>query len=151
MGAQGWIGVDLDGTLAYLDPVDPAWPSVGRPLQPMLDRVKAWVTEGKDVRIVTARVDEEVSIYLDIARGADPSDPDIASRARCAAHMRMLIERWLVEHVGVALPITSRKDYHMLELWDDRAVQVLTNTGQTYREFLTAEVLGVSDGDAAGV
>ena len=33
-------------------------------------------------------------------------------------------------HFGVVLPVTNVKDWHMLELWDDRAVQVEPNTGR---------------------
>lgn len=33
-------------------------------------------------------------------------------------------------HIGRVLPITNIKDYQMIELWDDRAVQVIPNTGQ---------------------
>ena len=53
--SEGWIGVDLDGTLAeYL-----GWQGmghIGEPIAPMVERVKAWLAEGKDVRIFTARV-----------------------------------------------------------------------------------------------
>jgi hypothetical protein len=40
------------------------------------------------------------------------------------------IEAWCVEHIGVVLPVTNVKDFGMIELWDDRAVQVVPNTGQ---------------------
>jgi len=36
---------------------------------------------------------------------------------------------WCEKHLGLALPVTCVKDMHMIELWDDRAVQVVTNTG----------------------
>lgn len=35
---------------------------------------------------------------------------------------------WLVVTLGV-IPVVCRKDYAMVELWDDRAVQVIPNTG----------------------
>jgi hypothetical protein len=41
----------------------------------------------------------------------------------------MAIGDWCEEHIGVRLPITCTKDYGMVELWDDRAVQVIPNTG----------------------
>jgi hypothetical protein len=53
----GWIGVDLDGTLAYYDPeadFDPE--KVGPPVPKMVARVKRWLAEGKTVKILTARV-----------------------------------------------------------------------------------------------
>lgn len=44
--------------------------------------------------------------------------------------IREMIESWCVEHIGHKLPITNVKDYGMIELWDDRAVQVIPNTGR---------------------
>lgn len=52
---EGWIGIDLDGTLAEYD----GWKGVehiGKPIPSMVKRVKEWISEGKDVRIFTARV-----------------------------------------------------------------------------------------------
>lgn len=102
MSDQGWIGVDLDGTLAYYD----GWkgPShIGDPIPLMAERVKRWLALGMDVRIVTAR----------------------AGRASEAA----IVSKWCEVHFGKALPVTDRKDYAMVALWDDRAVAVETNTG----------------------
>ena len=53
--SRGWIGVDLDGTLAeYNGWQGPA--NIGAPIPAMVERVKAWLEEGRDVRIFTARV-----------------------------------------------------------------------------------------------
>lgn len=100
---SGWIGVDLDGTLAHFD----RWrgpDSIGLPIPAMVKRVKTWLAEGKEVRIFTARA----------------SDPRLIPP----------IERWLKLHGLPALKITNVKDFQMLELWDDRAVQVIHNTGR---------------------
>ena len=43
---------------------------------------------------------------------------------------RGVIEAWCQEHIGQVLPITNVKDTRMVELWDDRAVQVTPNTGE---------------------
>ena len=51
---NGWIGVDLDGTLAHYDEFR-GDDYVGEPIEPMVERVKQWLDEGKDVRIFTAR------------------------------------------------------------------------------------------------
>lgn len=51
MSNRGWIGVDLDGTLAHYD----GWKGethIGKPIPLMLARVKRWLAEGKEVRIV---------------------------------------------------------------------------------------------------
>lgn len=104
-----WIGVDFDGTLA-LDGGNHDNPAaLGEPVPLMLARVKAWLAEGMEVRIVTARVSPPASRY--------------AVKARAA------IRAWCVRHLGRALKVTCSKDMDMLELWDDRAVRVITNTG----------------------
>lgn len=110
---SGWIGVDLDGTLAeYAGWQGPA--HIGRPVERMLRRVKEWLAEGKDVRIFTARVSYDA--------GND-------ERMAQASAARLAIEAWCGNHLGRVLPITNIKDYGMYELWDDRAVQVFPNTG----------------------
>ena len=38
-------------------------------------------------------------------------------------------ERWCEEHIGARLEVTATKDFEMIELWDDRCVQVIMNTG----------------------
>jgi hypothetical protein len=103
----GWYGVDLDGTLAHYD----RWIShehIGQPIQVMVDRVKEWLAEGKDVRIFTARMARH-SLFRDC---------------------RSPIEKWCEEHIGQILEVTNVKDTTMLELWDNRAIQVVTNSGQ---------------------
>jgi len=51
---QGWIGVDLDGTLAYYEGFK-GDDVVGEPIEPMVRQVRKWLMEGRDVRIFTAR------------------------------------------------------------------------------------------------
>lgn len=55
-----WIGVDLDGTLAHYD-YWRGFDHIGEPIPLMADRVKQWLADGIEVRIVTARVSSEVS------------------------------------------------------------------------------------------
>lgn len=104
-----WIGVDLDGTLAYYTQ-HRGTHVIGPPVGKMLRRVRKWLAEGKEVRIVTARV--------------------APSPLRDAGEARAAIERWLDEWLGERIPIQHFKDMHMVELWDDRAVQVIPNTGE---------------------
>ena len=55
---MGWIGVDLDGTLA-----EHYWPAkgdydptrIGDPIPMMVERVRGWLAEGREVRVFTAR------------------------------------------------------------------------------------------------
>jgi hypothetical protein len=119
----GWIGVDLDGTLAQyergdIDKYGVAY--VGPPIQKMLARVKQWVADGKRVKIMTARA-------------GIPAELDGSERRRREEEqllVRPAIERWCLEHVGQVLEITCVKDFGMIELWDDRAVQIISNTGE---------------------
>lgn len=112
MSKNAWIGVDLDGTLAHYD----GWRGpthVGAPVEKMLNRVKRWLSEGREVRIFTARV----------------SHDGTAERMIEAAAAQASIRIWCEHYVGVPLAITCIKDYGMIELWDDRCVQVIANTG----------------------
>lgn len=114
---RGWIGVDLDGTLAVYDGYK-GLNHIGEPIPKMVDRVKHWLAEGKEVRIMTARVAQ--SVYRQ-------RETDIF-RTVCA------IEDWCQEHIGQRLKVTCIKDFEMVELWDDRAVQVIPNTGERVDE-----------------
>lgn len=117
---QGWIGVDLDGTLAFYD----EWRGpqhIGEPIPKMAERVRAWIAEGRDVRIFTARAE---------VINSNPSPSFFGLDARQA------IESWSLKHLGKILPITATKDLNMAELWDDRAVQVIPNTGVALRDFI---------------
>jgi hypothetical protein len=110
--SAGWIGVDLDGTLAHYD----GWQGcdhIGAPIAAMVERVKDWLSRGQDVRIFTARV---------------------SGNEDEAADAKICIEKWCEEHLGEVLPVTCSKDYSMIELWDDRCVQLVPNTGRTVRE-----------------
>lgn len=110
---MGWYAVDLDGTLAHYE----GWVSVdhiGAPVPLMADRVKTWLAAGEDVRVFTARVCESPDQEQALA----------------------VIEAWCLEHFGQVLPVTNRKDFGMIALWDDRCVQVVPNTGQAVEEVL---------------
>lgn len=102
-GGSPWIGVDLDGTLAH-DLGNRSLDEIGSPIKPMLNRVKKWLAEGKTVKIFTAR----------------------ASAPRQIA----VVKKWLVQHGLPDLEVTNAKDLRMIELWDDRCVQVMTNSGE---------------------
>lgn len=104
----GWIGVDLDGTLAhYVAWVDHR--SIGDPVPRMKARVEEWLADGIDVRIFTARVSDQ--------------NPEVVAA----------IDEWSMKHFGRTLPVTNVKDFRLVELWDDRAVAVEKNTGRAVR------------------
>jgi hypothetical protein len=99
----GWIGVDLDGTLARYE----GWLGpeiIGEPVAPMLELVRQWLDCGREVRIFTARASVPAQIPP--------------------------IEEWCLRHLGRVLPVTNVKDFGMIELWDDRCVRVITNKGR---------------------
>lgn len=105
MSERGWIGVDLDCTLAYYDKY--RGPThIGKPIPIMVKRVQRWLAEGRDVRIFTARVAE--------------SSPEKVK----------VIEDWCAEHIGRVLPITCVKDRHCVQIFDDKAIQVRKNSGR---------------------
>ena len=122
-----WIGVDFDGTLAFHDKWVP-WNEFGPPIPLMMERVKAWLADGKDVRIFTARVGTKEDTEVCIISG------DTFTRAM----MIYELQNWCLEHIGQTLPLTATKDKFMVELWDDRAVQVVPNTGRTLADELAA-------------
>lgn len=109
---SGWIGVDLDGTLArhFGEGVD----MIGDPVPAMVERVRAWLADGVEVRIMTARVSASPP-----ARA--PFEDD---------HQRQLIGAWCIRQFGRTLRVTCCKDYDMIALYDDRAVAVGMNTGE---------------------
>jgi hypothetical protein len=81
----------------------------------MINRVKQWLSEGKEVRIFTARVTA--------CKNLDGTDRDLS-------YVVNAIQDWCEVHVGARLPVTNIKDFGMVELWDDRAVGIETNTGE---------------------
>lgn len=98
-----WIGVDLDGTLAYYD----RWRGVnhiGKPIPEMLKKVKKWIEDGETVKIFTARVS--------MSDGISP------------------VKKWLQENDLGDLEVTNIKDFGMTLLYDDKCRQVEKNTGR---------------------
>jgi hypothetical protein len=114
---QGWIGVDLDGTLANYQAsrgMDP----IGQPIEHMIFRMQQWLDAGVDVRIFTARASEETLVQP--------------------------VQDWLHAHQLPILPITNRRDFDLLQLWDDRAIQIETNTAKllTPQKYINLRVTG---------
>lgn len=113
---EGYIAVDLDGTLAKYD----GWKGasvIGEPIKPMLNRVKQALEDGKKIKILTARASGE---------GAKTA--------------KNAIRQWCKKHIGQELPITATKDRDIIELWDDRAIQVKKNTGNKIKNNLSTEM-----------
>lgn len=111
-----WIGVDFDGTLAYTIPRNDPY-TLGPPIPLMVSRVKKWLSEGRKVKLMTARMCQ----YSHLG--------DI----RDLQKMERMLKDWCIEHIGVELECTNQKDGFMTELWDDRAVKVVKDTGKVAR------------------
>lgn len=117
-----WYAIDLDGVLAvYNGNIDhpKALTFIGDPVPKMVDRIKTMLAEGKDVRIFTARIGERTLFF----------NPHVT-----AGEVIDAIQKWCKKHIGQKLIVTCIKDYGMIELWDDRCIQVIPNTGGRINE-----------------
>jgi len=107
-----WIGVDLDGVLV----IDEGWKGAshfGAPIVRMIERVKKWLDNGQRVKIFTAR-----------------ANPLVDTLEESYDERMYHLQRWIVLVFKREIEITYEKDLYMIELWDDRCVQVELNTGR---------------------
>jgi len=109
---MGWIGTDLDHTLAHYESGDVEKAHVGEPIPKMVERIKAHLAAGYEVRIMTARV----SLVGHSQRGVE--------------RQQRAIRAWTKKHLGQELRVTCEKDVDMIFLYDDRAVTVEPDTGE---------------------
>ncbi|AUV30316.1 hypothetical protein O7N56_003798 [Salmonella enterica] len=98
---MGWIGVDLDGTLAVYPPESGAL--IGDAIPGMAERVRKWHKDDIEVRIFTVRAGSRAGVKQ--------------------------VKAWLKANELPDLMVTNVKDSGMVELWDDRAIRVIRNTG----------------------
>lgn len=117
---SGWIGFDLDGTLATDDGV---YDVVGAPIVGMLSLARSYLAQGIEVRIVTARLAPEWG------------QVDFQTK---------LIQDWTESHLGVRLTVQAHKGGSMLRLYDDRAIGVQHNTGVPLHELHLAVARNVA-------
>jgi hypothetical protein len=107
-----WYAFDLDGTLAYAEEGEHYDCTViGSPVPKMIAIVKKYLSEGKTVKIFTARYWRR------------HSNPEVIPA----------IENWCLENIGQVLEITNAKTPGMKELWDDRSITIERNTGRCAR------------------
>lgn len=125
---KGWIAVDLDGTLARYDHFV-SITTIGDPIMPMVHRVRDWLAAGHEVKVLTARVSLATEVE-DFTSGTKVKMADVHAA----------ISDWCERHIGARLEVTCIKDWRMIELWDDRAIQVIPNTGRTLSEEHAAEL-----------
>jgi len=107
----GCVAFDLDGTLAHYD----GWKGemhIGEPIAAMVERWKAYRDKGVKCIIFTARYSE---------------DP--------AKEMAMKqIQAWAHQHLGEIPEITNEKTPNIVRIYDDRARQIIENTGEVVGE-----------------
>ncbi len=99
----GWIGVDLDGTLAVYG----GWKGpdhIGEPVPAIKELVLKFIDDGKEVKIFTARASIEDQVAV--------------------------VKEWLKNNGFPDLEVTNVKDFTMISLYDDRAITVEHNTGK---------------------
>jgi len=82
---------------------------IGEPVPVMVNRILRWTRKRTTVKIFTAR-------------------------ANCPNFDPTPIQDWLEAHGMPRLEVTCMKDKYMIQLWDDRAVQVERNTGRRIGE-----------------
>ena len=136
MSVSGWIGVDLDATLAEYH----GWNDgkIGNPIPRMVQKVQRKLAEGVKVKIFTARVGVDPTMYS--------SESNASATQEFADEQRRLIEDWCLEHIGQVLEVTATKDFACIEIWDDRCKQVEPNTGKFVGE---ADIMLLSEQDLA--
>ena len=147
---KGWYGFDLDGTLAKYD----GWKGIdhiGEPIEPMVNLIKKMHSEGRVVKILTARVAPRANVetrpspyYKEFAdpllrnMGCASGDWYREMYRRKEWTAKEFIIDWCRENLGFLPEITHEKDHLMLELYDDRVKQVVPNKGflveDLYRE-----------------
>jgi hypothetical protein len=76
---------------------------IGPPVPLMMRRVRQWLDRGLRVKIMTARAGDPVGVAA--------------------------TQAWLKANGLPELEVTDKKDFGMIELWDDRAIQVVQNRG----------------------
>jgi hypothetical protein len=129
---QPWVGVDFDATLfEYHEWVK--WDSFGKIIPVMRDRVLAYLESGTNVRIVTARIGLPQYIHPYSGPIYNWQKNSVCKVSGEMFSDEMMIRAMQAHMVDNGLPplwVQCFKDYNMIRLYDDRAVQVEPNTGR---------------------
>ena len=109
---DGWVGIDLDGTLAkgYSS-------EIGQPVYENVDLARELIANGIEVRIFTAR--------------ASGNNWGIRE-----------VKEWCKKHLGKTLEVTNIKDWDCRLIIDDRALSVATDEGRFRTEYDQKRVIG---------
>ena len=95
--------MDLDGTLAYYTG-EHHNDHIGPPIPAMMERLQNLLNQGVTVKIFTARATIPQQIPL--------------------------VKEWLRQHGLPDLEVTNAKTFDCIEFYDDRAIEVISNTGR---------------------
>jgi hypothetical protein len=114
--------VDFDGTVAVYDHWRGAG-HLGSPVAEMVRKIKAWRKAGEEVFIFTARV--------------NPGD-DSFEEGMNATMSYLSIAAWSKKNIGEILPITHEKSKRFTRIHDDRADEIIPNTGVSVTELMGA-------------
>lgn len=120
MAGKGWIAVDADKTLFEYDSGKFRVDVFGRPIPLMVARVRMHLENDEEVRLFTARV----------------ADPEWESKGKPAWEQ---LSQYLF---GTVLKATNVKDYELYLIYDDKAVQVVPNTGELAIEVAVRKAYG---------
>ena len=120
MADSGWVGVDADKTLFVYDGTWHGPGHFGPPVPLMVARVKAHLDQGDTVKLFSARV-------------SDPQWESVGLPAWQALSYRLF---------GEILEATNIKDYKMILLYDDKAIQVVPDTGELAIEVAVRQAYG---------
>lgn len=116
---EGWVGFDFDRTLAVYH--HHMYPALGDPIPGIVDLAKRILGHGYEIRLVTARV---CDVLLYRYEQGDRSPEVIRDQEQ-----RKSLGEWLFSVFGMVITVTNRKDFKMICLYDDRAKEVVPNTG----------------------
>jgi hypothetical protein len=102
---DGWVGIDLDGTLAKGYSED-----IGEPVPEIVELAKELIANGVEVRIFTARASGGKWRILEV-------------------------KEWCKKHLGETPEVTNVKDWDCMLILDDRAISVATDEGGFRNEY----------------
>src|SRR5437899_599621 len=99
---EPWIGFDLDGTIADDSKMSEEC-EIGPSIKKMMDRIKQLRKDNIPVKIVTSRVDGNISIK-------NKDNVEMIDRFLDVPKIIADIEQWCLKNIGEILPVTDRKD-----------------------------------------
>ena len=126
-----YYGVDWDGTTVEYHGWA-KWDKFGAPIPKMVERIRGWLADGDEVRIITARVSHDDSV-IGTCKVTGETFTNVQMKHAIASECERIF--------GQRLRVQAWKCWRMAELWDDRAVGLVANTGETLVDAALAEAI----------